>query len=102
MAGAYDHIFYHRQIGEQTQILKGSGDSKMIYLRLRKPVYSPAVEPDGASGWRKNTGNQIDESGFSGAVGSDNTGNLLGQDIKADMIRCLKATEVFREFLHFQ
>jgi hypothetical protein len=64
------------QAFEELRSLEGSKNAKPRHLMGLEPGQSNAVKRDRAASDARSAGNRVDQSGFAGAIGPDNTQDL--------------------------
>ncbi len=79
------HIVQHRQIAEQPDILEGATDAQRGNLMRRLAHQFGSLEADTAFRGLINPGNQVEDGGFAGAVGTDDAHQFAGVEIQIEI-----------------
>ena len=89
------HVFQNGHVGKFTRDLKGAIDLLVEYLIRAQTVYSFALENDPAAVGFVMTGDEIEQGGFSGAIGSDESGDRSLLDCKRASGHSVDPAEAF-------
>ena len=87
------NVVLHRHGVEQANVLERTGDTHTVDLidRLARGVL--AVEQDSTVRGLVHLGEQVEDRGLTGTVGTDQTGDLGLTDGQAKVVDCLKAAK---------
>ena len=96
------HVFDHRHVRKQTDVLKGSRDTGLHELVDLFPVQGNAVQQDGALRGNVHTGKQVEYGGLSRAVGADEAHQLAGIDGEAKILHSVQPSEGNAQMLGLQ
>src|SRR5712692_3994929 len=89
---ANQHIFHHRHVIKQTDLLERAGDTTPEYAVGGQADKRCPIQANIPHGGAIDASNQIENSGFPRAVGSDNTNNLTRPDLQVHILhRCQSA-----------
>ena len=88
------YVVLHAQVGEEADILEGTGNAHSIDLHGGLAGGVVAVQKDGAPGGLINLGKQIEDSGLTGAVGADEAGDLCTADGHVEVVDGGEAAKV--------
>ena len=90
-------VLQHRQPAEQPIDLEGAGDAELDALGLRDRGDVAAVEQHAAGRRRQHAGEQIDERGLAGAVGTDQRVAGAALEPEVDVARGGERAEIFAQ-----
>ena len=88
------HVVLHGEVVEQTDVLEGTGDARLVHLDGIHVVGVHAVQQNGAPGGLVHLGEQVKDSGLARAVGADETGNLGAADGHVEVLHGGQAAKV--------
>ena len=96
------HVFDHRHVCKQADILKGSRDTGLYELVDFFPVQGNAVQQDGALRGDVHAGEQVEHGGLACAVGADETHQLAGIDGEVKILHSVQTSEGNAQMLGLQ
>ena len=95
-------VVLNGQVGEQADILEGTGDTCAVHLHGVHAGSFLAVEKDGAVGGLVYLGQQVEDGGLACAVGADQTGDFGLTDGQVEIINRLQAAELDAQVARFK
>src|SRR5262245_38800903 len=87
------HVLEHAHLPKQFGILECSRDPSPRELMARQRGNARAEECDSSLGWNIESGDQVQEAGFAGAVRSDQRVDPAALDVEADIVDGGQAAE---------
>jgi len=95
-------VVEHAQIREQADILEGAGDAGLAGLHRIQLRHVLAAEPDGSAGRLVDLRQHIEDRRLAGAVGADQTVDLLILHFEVQVVHGGQAAEVNAQIPDFQ
>src|SRR5258708_33239159 len=83
-------------------MLKGSGAGEFCFLLRPRVIDLVAENRDGAAGWAKYAGDQVESRALAGAVRPDQRDDFAGLDVEGDVVDRDHAAELFSGILDMQ
>ncbi len=80
------NVFHDRHLANRAHILEGAGNAQPGYLMGWLAQYPGAAVYCGSAVWRDKPGYHIKQRTFAGAVGSDESENLLFLDFRGKIL----------------
>src|ERR1019366_6541610 len=96
------HVLERRHLGEEADVLKGTGDARLCHFVYRARLVWLAAELEGARVRRVETGENVEEGRLACAVGADQAVDLAFLDRDADVGERLQAAEALRHAADLQ
>src|SRR5438105_7347287 len=93
------HIFVRRQLTIQAGVLKN--DSKPLPRFVLLNGWIEAIHFDPAAGWLEQRGKHLDSSGFSGAIGSQESEDFAPSHFERDAVYSGEGAKCFDQVLYF-
>ena len=94
MVHTHLHVIQRCHIGEQPDILEGTGDAQAVDLVGGHSLDVDAVDQHATPGGLVHTGKQVENGGLARAVGADEAGDLSGANRNVEAVHGGEAAEV--------
>ena len=100
--GAHQNVLDDAHLGEEAQVLEGSGDAAGDDLLGRLAIDALVQEGDRALGDLVDAGEYVEHRGLARAVGADQGDDLALVDVEADVVHGAQAAELDRDVFNIQ